>query len=500
MSLYSTLNANCIKSCLVLVCFLCVAASRLSAQSDSSLQQISKSYDQLSTSTLKKLESKYAGLEKLVQKKSEKMLARMKNKEAKLQKQLEGKDSVAAKQLLAQQQEKYKQLEAKLKNTAGSTSANPLKEYIPGLDSLQTSMRFLEQAKGKIPGLPADKLEQVQALNQRLKSLQTQMQQANDIKSFVKDRQQQLTAQLGKFNMGSQLTGINKEVYYYQQQLQEYKTLINDRKKLEQKALSVLRETPAFKDFMKQHSYLAQLFPSSPGSGNGAGLAGLQTRSQVNQMITDRLGSAASGAAGAAGGSNPLQAQLQQAQGQLDQLKDKMNKLGGGSSDMAMPEGFKPNGQKTKSFWQRIEYGVNLQSQRSSSLLPSISDIGFSLGYKLSDKSIIGLGASYKLGWGRPFNNIKFTSEGVGLRSYIDIKAKGSFWITGGYELNYLQSFGKLEEISNLDVWQKSGLIGLSKKYKISKKQGNMQLLWDFLSYSQKPQGQAIKFRVGYTL
>lgn len=468
-----------------------------SAQADTTLQQISASYDKLSASTLKGLESKFAGLEKLVQKKSEKLLARMKKKEARLQKQLEGKDSVAAKQLLAQQQEKYRQLEAKLKNTANSTGANPLKEYIPGLDSLQTSMRFLEQAKGKIPGLPADKLEQVQALNQRLKSLQTQLQQANDIKSFLKERQQQLTAQLGKYNMTGQLTGINKEVYYYQQQLQEYKALLNDRKKLQEKALSVLRETPAFKDFMKQHSYLAQLFPSSPGSSNGAGLAGLQTRAQVNQLISDRLGSAAGAAAG---GGNPLQAQLQQAQGQLDQLKDKINKLGGGSSDMAMPEGFKPNGQKTKSFWQRIEYGINLQSQRSSSLLPSISDIGLSLGYKLNDKSIIGVGASYKLGWGRPFNDIKFTSEGVGLRSYIDIKAKGSIWITGGYELNYLQSFGKLQEISNLDAWQKSGLIGLSKKYKISKKQGNMQLLWDFLSYSQKPQGQAIKFRVGYTL
>lgn len=498
MSLHLALDlSKLIRCCLVLLAACLLNSYSSIAQADTALQQINASFDKLSVSSLKKLESKYAGLEKMIHKKSEKVLQRMKKKEAKLQEQLKGKDSVAAKQMLAQQQEKYKQLEAKLNNTAGSASANPLKEYIPGLDSLQTSMRFLEQAKGKIPGVPAEKIEQVQALSQRLKSLQTQLQQANDIKSFVKERQQQLTAQLGKYNMTGQLTGISKEVYYYQQQLQEYKAIINDRKKLEEKALSILRETPAFKSFMKQNSYLAQLFPSTPGSSNGAGLAGLQTRSQVNRLISDRLGSAATGAAGSG---NPLQAQIQQAQGQLDQLKDKMNKLGGGSSDMAMPEGFKPNSQKTKTFLQRLEYGLNLQSQRSSNLLPSISDIALTVGYKLTDKSIIGLGASYKLGWGRPFNNIKFTNEGVGLRSYLDIKAKGSIWITGGYELNYLQSFGKLEELNNLDVWQKSGLIGLTKKYKISKKQGNMQLLWDFLSYSQKPQGQAIKFRVEYTL
>jgi hypothetical protein len=34
----------------------------------------------------------------------------------------------------------------------------------------------------------------------------------------------------------------------------------------------------------------------------------------------------------------------------------------------------------------------------------------------------------------------------------------------------------------------------------VGKKTGNMQLLWDFLSYGQTPQTQALKFRVGYTL
>jgi hypothetical protein len=86
------------------------------------------------------------------------------------------------------------------------------------------------------------------------------------------------------------------------------------------------------------------------------------------------------------------------------------------------------------------------------------------------------------------------------LRSYIDIKLKGSIWITGGYEQNYMQGFDKIPVLNDYSKWQQSGLMGLSKKYKVGKKIGNMQLLWDFLSYEQAPQTQALKFRVGYTL
>ena len=82
-----------------------------------------------------------------------------------------------------------------------------------------------------------------------------------------------------------------------------------------------------------------------------ASLSGLQTRSQVSSLIQQQI---------AAGGSN-AQAQfrnnLQQAQAQLQKLKLKMNKYGSGSSEDIMPEGFKPNSQKTKSFLKRIEIG-----------------------------------------------------------------------------------------------------------------------------------------------
>jgi hypothetical protein len=255
--------------------------------------------------------------------------------------------------------------------------------------------------------------------------------------------------------------------------------------------LGIVREIPAFNDFISKNSFLAQLFPMPNGYGTADALQGLQTRTGVQQQLGQRLAGA---------GTNPqqyLQQQLQAAQSELNALKDKVNKLGGGSSDMAMPE-FKPNSQKTKSFWKRIEYGLNIQSQKTNAFLPTTSDIALMMGYKLNDKSTIGIGAGYKLGWGKNISNIHLTSQGVSLRSYVDIKIKGSIWISGGYEGNYQHEFTKLDQLKDVNAWQKSGLIGVTKKYYIAKKKGNMQLLWDFLSYSQVPRTTALKFRVGY--
>ena len=126
-----------------------------------------------------------------------------------------------------------------------------------------------------------------------------------------------------------------------------------------------------------------------------------------------------------------------------------------GSSDAEMPEGFKPNDQKTKSFLKRLEYGTNIQSQKASYFFPTTSDFGLSVGYKLNDKSIIGIGASYKLGLGKGWNDIKLSSEGIGLRSFIDWKVKGSFWISGGYEQNYRSAFKNFSQLQSVNDWQR---------------------------------------------
>jgi hypothetical protein len=61
-----------------------------------------------------------------------------------------------------------------------------------------------------------------------------------------------------------------------------------------------------------------------------------------------------------------------------------------------------------------------------------------------------------------------------------------------------MYSFQKLTNTYDIHVWQRSGLIGITKKYKVGKKENNMQLLWNFLSYRQTPCCPALKFIVRF--
>lgn len=437
------------------------------------------------------IEKRVSKLEDKLIAKSEKTLHRLERQEEKIyEKQLSTKDSLQARLKLAEIQQKYKALEAKFKDPASVVPGN-IKQYVPHLDTLTSALKFLDQ-NNSIAGVK-DALAKVESFDGKL-------QEAEDIKTFIREREEQLKQEFEQLGLFKDLKRYNKEVYYYGEQLKEYKETLSDPDKIEKKAIDLLSKTKLFQDFMKKNSMLASLF-KIPGDPNDptyvASLAGLQTRVQVNSLIQQQI---------SAGGPNAqaqFQQNIQQGQSQLQQLKNKLLESGKGSSDDIMPEGFKPNNQKTKSFLKRLEYGTNIQTQKSNSLFPAISDLGLSVGYKLNDKSVIGVGASYKVGLGSGWNRIQFSSQGAGLRSYIDWKIKGSFWMSGGYEMNYMTVIKDITQLRNLNAWQQSGLIGISKVIDVKSnffKKTKLQLLWDFLSYQQIPRTQPIIFRIGYNL
>jgi hypothetical protein len=215
----------------------------------------------------------------------------------------------------------------------------------------------------------------------------------------------------------------------------------------------------------------------------------------VQQIITNQLG----------GGSNTGQAfsqAIQSAQPQLDQFKQKLNSLGGGSGDIDMPN-FKPNTQRTKTLLQRLEYGTSIQSTRTTRVFPSTTDIALMVGYRIDDKKIIGIGVGGKIGLGKDIRHIDVTGQGINFRSFIDIKIKNSFYASGGFEYNYQKPFYEIQRLYDISEWSKSGLVGISKiislKTKVFKKT-KIQLLWDFLNYMDHRQqvSQPIKFRIQY--
>ena len=94
---------------------------------------------------------------------------------------------------------------------------------------------------------------------------------------------------------------------------------------------------------------------------------------------------------------------------------------------------------------------------------------------------------------GNGLKDIRFSHQGVGLRTYIDIRIKGSFWISGGYEKNYMQAFSRFSQIND---WQKTALLGITKKLKLNKqKETKIQLLYDFFNRTNGQ--QPLQFRYG---
>ena len=521
---------------------------------DSSFLKAQATINALPNKWLAKLKNKYSGINKNMEKDNAKMLKSMNKQELSIHKKLATKDSVAAKAEYENFQKKYARIKRLMADTGFGKTKNisSLNTYIPGMDSLQTAMKFSEEIGGRrqeigeiqnkfkqvggiqqntgyqLPGntslpstpnlntitgnqqlptsnISADKLANIGGINSEMQGIQKQMQISQELNKLAEDRKQQLKGLLGKYNMEDQLMPYKKQTYYYKQQMNDYKTTLEDKDKIQEKVIGWAKNQDGFKGFMAKNSFLAKLFPGSgtTGSGTAAALTGLQTRAGVQQQLMQQMG----GAANLPSAQGYINQQMGAAQGELSQLKDKLNQQGSNSSTADMPD-FKPNSQKTKSFLKRIEYGCNIQSQRPNGLLPVTSDIAATAGYKFTDKLVAGLGLSYKLGWGKDYKHIEFTSQGIGFRSYIDFKLKKTFWLTGGWEQNY---FPQLQStISSMPAnthysswgngWQESGLVGLTKKYKVNKKECKMQLLWDFLSYSDVPGTPRILYRVGYTL
>jgi hypothetical protein len=83
----------------------------------------------------------------------------------------------------------------------------------------------------------------------------------------------------------------------------------------------------------------------------------------------------------------------------------------------------------------------------------------------------------------------------------VDVKIKGSFFLSGGLELNHTTPFGTYQQLRHWDDWTTSGLVGITKTVSMKSrmfKKTKVQLLWDFLSYQQVPRTQAVIFRIGY--
>jgi hypothetical protein len=483
---------------------ICLAGALCFATTISLAQTVDSTIDKIinfPSKMLSRISGQSSSLSQQLTRQTEKYLQKMARKEAKLKAELYKTDSAKAAALYPNDpQQQYGTLIAKFKQDSSRLFSSMGPEYLPHVDSLNGMLGFLSRNPSLLNGgLPEQ--AQVQAALAHFQQLQAKLQQADVIKQFIQGREAQIQQYLRGYpslpsSINNTLQGYNKEAYYYAEQVREYRQILNDPDRMIQTAMGLVEKLPAFSNFMKQNSFLAGLFTVPTGYDNPDGaVAGFQTRDQVMAMIQSQVSQ------GGSSGAASIQNGLNTAQQDINNLHNKLSSLGGGSGDMDMPN-FRPNDQHTKPFLQRLEYGTYFQTTPATTYYPSYSDLGLTLSYKLGHQNVIGVGASYKLGWGEPFQHISLSSQGVGLRSFVDISLKKSFSLTGGYELNYLTPFSSFQDVRLLSRWTPSGPIGLTKTISMKStvfKKTQLSLLWDFLSYEQVPRTQPFVFRVGYS-
>lgn len=208
------------------------------------------------------LTKKYDGLEGQLTSKTKKYLKKIEREESKMYKKLWKKDSVKAKALFGNVSGRYNNLE-----NAATAKASALDKsfrvYSGKLDSMETAIHFLEKNGIIKPGINS-------AMNNTIggiKSLKDKLNQADQIKKYLEERKKILTEELSKIGLLKNLGKFNKQLYYYKQQLQEYKNLLDNPSAATEKLIGVLSKVPAFRNFFNKHSIFASLFrmPSRMG-------------------------------------------------------------------------------------------------------------------------------------------------------------------------------------------------------------------------------------------
>jgi len=473
------------KKLLLLTAVIAFVALHSQAQNTDSIVQIPSAY-------LDNVTSKTSQLQLKLDRKSEKALQQMQKLEQKMMGKLRGRDSIKAKEIFGDAAQRYKELGQRLEKGL------PLQQYLPSLDTAVTALKFLQQNPQFVSSVKDGGQRLSEALN-KVKRMEGEFQKADEIRKWMRERKQYLKEGLLNLGFAKELKKLNKQLFYYSAQLNEYKELLKDHRKAERKALELLSKSSLFQKFFRKNSHLASLFrmPAEPDDPvNVANLSGLQTRASVNALIQNQLSS------GGPNAQQQLQQNIQQAQSELNRLKDKVNQAGGGSSDEELPD-FKINNQRKKNFWKKWGLGVNTQSNKPNSFFPVTTDISMMAGFRPHDNYVVGVGIGGLIGWGRDIRHIEISSQGMNIKSFAEIKIRGSLHFAAGYEMNYRSEIRNIEQLKDRSVWQYSGLAGLSKvvslKTKFFKKT-KLQLMWDFLSYEQVPRTQALIFRVNYNI
>lgn len=197
------------------VCLLLLVTTQSLVAQDS-LSTIDKIIN-FPTKFFQKINGRASRLERTLENTTEKYLKKLARQEARLKKKLSRIDSAASEKLFANSTSTYQQLLIDLKEKRSATDPRN-NSYVPFLDTLKTSMRFLQQAdRSNLAGLKNPPIGIQESLS-KLNQLQGKFNQTEEIRHLLTARKQFLQQQLAQFGLVKEFKKFEQQVYYYQDQ------------------------------------------------------------------------------------------------------------------------------------------------------------------------------------------------------------------------------------------------------------------------------------------
>lgn len=449
----------------------------LHAQEEGGIVYYGKKYIEINIHSL----DKYA---KRIHRQQVKLLKKLSRKEQHLLRQLKKSDSAAYVKLQNNPQS-FTSIKALL-NADSTSKANKVGKLAnKAVDSLKAIDGFIQKQASSLNG----KMGGYEKYTSNLNGLQTDLNYNDYINGLIDKKGASLT-NLSCSNIPA-LIGMQKELAYGKSIMEEYKKIADDPSVLEEKALEWLQGSEGFDKAIRGKSSGIQ----SASSIDDLEKMGFQTKHQLNAQLQQKFGS----------GLSNIQ---QNMSGQLSQWQEKTQGIGSelhqAQTDIQDTKQVLTNLKKTEKlklklnpmrglpFWKRIEKQYNFQTSRATpDGKPAILQLGGMIGLKHTPRLSYGFGVTMNIGLGQNWNNIHFTSEGIGLRSYSSWIWQYGIGIYVGYERTY-KSIGnwtvvgagqetKIESSShNTANYSESVLLGLTKTYHINSKwNGAIQVLYD---------------------
>ena len=436
---------------------------------------------------------KYA---KRLERTQHRLLSKLKRKEQRLAKKLLHSDTAAYARLKANPLTYDSISRLSLHPNSATLAAKAAKGGQKAVDSLKGVYAFVQSKAGKLNNINGQSLGDATGLGKyggEFNSLQGRLSYDQYISGLIDNR----TTNLGSIaGSNSNVTGIQKELYYAKSKISEWKKIAEEPSKLEDLALEYLQGTKGF-DLSVDKAVNGVGGGSSAGMGSAASAddlekMGYQTKRQLNAALQQKFGNSLSAVQGNAGQQlSKWQGDAQSLQSNLQETKQSISSL----RHTDKPK-FKINPMRGLPFWKRIEKQYGFNAARATlnpdgTQRPAILTLSAAAAYRQTPKLSAGIGLSGDLGLGQNWSNIRFTFEGIGAKAFLTWQWQYGIGLYAGYERTWKQyaftakssetnPLTDATSVHNRNNYSESVLLGLTKSYKVNAKwNGAIQVLYD---------------------